>query len=445
MRRRRFLYLVSAALLLGTTATTAQPLPCTSVAAEVRDYIRSRGACRDVKAAPRPRAAAKPKPVAADVPAPAAATVDKPESTPVRPESEASHAGAASSPPVEPPAAAAAAPPAPAPTPAASLAPALAPVPEPRPNPIDPPDARGPFPTPFPVVAALTFGAGIALGLMAGALLMRRWLLRGTSTVAGSAPPPALLRLQQPVDQRPNGADADSLLESSTTPDISFTAWLVPVATTIELAPPAGGRKFHSSERATTTLEQVRLLAPIEVSGDCIESVLCERIGDKSVSAQVLDRLHGFAAECAAAELNRALDVDALDVLSQGWVQLPAMHEAVQLSAVTRGPPVVVDVDMRHTIASTAHVVLATHVAGRSLSPLELLLEIVVDVEGAALAAREGGIELVDIGEATVRARLTVGSTLIKEHQTEISYAPRDPSSPRQPRPERPASVDIPI
>lgn len=428
MKRRRISWLLSAALLLGATAATAQPLPCTSVAAEVREYVRSRGACRDVKAAPRPRAPTKPKPVAADVPAPAAPAVERTDSTPVLPEAESSPAGDASAPPVEPAGAAAAAAAAlpaaePAPAPAASVSPAALPVPEPPADAIDPPGARSPLSLPFPVVAALLLGAGIAFGLLAGALLMRRWLLRGTPAPGESARPP----------------------ESATPPDIRFAAWLVPIATTIELAPGSGARKFHSNGQGTAMLERVRLRVPIEVSGDGIAGALCERIGDRSVSAHVLERLHGFAAECAAAELNRALDVDVLDVLSQGWVQLPAMHEAVQLSAVTRGPPVLVDVDMRHTITSTAHVVLATHVAERALSPLELLLTIVVDIEGAAVAARDGGIELFDIGEATVRARLTAGSTLISEHRTEILCTPRGPSSQRQPAPERPASVDIPI
>lgn len=443
MKRRGIPWLVSAALLLGVTAAAAAPLPCTSIAAEVREYIRSRGACRDVKAAPRPRAAAKAKPVASGIPTPAAAAVDRPASTPILPESGSPPADAATT-PVEPPAATAAALPAPAPT-LAIVAPVPVPIPEPPQVPIDASVTRGPSPAIAPAVVAPIFGAGVLLGLLAGALLMRRWLLRGTPAVGESAPPPALLRHQQPVEQRQADSDTGSSSAPGATPDISFTAWVVPVATTIELAPRPGAGTFHSSDQATTTLEQVRLRAPIEVSGDCIESVLCERIADRSVPAQVLERLHGFAAECAAAELNRALDVDILDVLSQGWVQLPAMHEAVQLSAVTRGPPVVVDVDMRHTIASTAHVVLATHVAGRSLSPLELLLEILVDIEGAALAAREGGIGLVDIGEATVRARLTVGSALIKEHRTEISCAAHESSSPRLAQPERPASIDFPI
>jgi len=199
------------------------------------------------------------------------------------------------------------------------------------------------------------------------------------------------------------------------------------------LGPRSHAAGIHSSIQATARLEHVRLLAPIEVSGDCIER------------AQVFEGLRGAAAERAAAELNRALDVDILDVLAQGWVQIPAMHEAVQLSAVTRGPPEFVDVDVQHTITSTSHIVLDTRLAERSLPPLELLLEIVVDVQGATLAAREGGIEVVALGEATVLARLQYENALMKEHVTEISFTPCDPSDLRPPAPERPASVDFPI
>ena len=88
---------------------------------------------------------------------------------------------------------------------------------------------------------------------------------------------------------------------------------------------------------------------------------------------------------------------------------------------------------------------LDTRVAGSSLPPLELALEIVVDVQSATLAARDGRIDLVALGEATVLARLKYKSVLVKEHATEISGTPRDPSEPRPPAPERPASVDFPI
>ena len=123
---------------------------------------------------------------------------------------------------------------------------------------------------------------------------------------------------------------------------------------------------------------------------------------------------------------------------------MPAVHRAVQLSALTRGPPVLVNVE-RHNIASTSHIVLDTRLAGNSLPPLELTLEIVVDVQSATLAARDGRIDLVALGEATVLARLKYKSVLVKEHATGFSGVPRDPFQHRPSVLDREASVDIQI
>ena len=120
------------------------------------------------------------------------------------------------------------------------------------------------------------------------------------------------------------------------------------------------------------------------------------------------------------------------------------MHRAVQLSALTLGPPALVKVE-RHYIASTSQLVLDTRVAGSKLPPLELTLEIVVDVQGATLAARDGRIDLVALGAATFLARLKYKSVLVKEHATEISGTPREPSETQPLASERPASVDFSI
>ena len=250
---------------------------------------------------------------------------------------------------------------------------------------------------------------------------------------------------QPPVDQQSAESDAGDLLETSASPEIRFAAWLVPTETTIVLAPRRSTDGIHTSIRATTRVEQVRLLAPIELSGDDIERALAEQSRDESAVARVFERLRGAAAESAAVELNRALNVDILDVLAQGWVQVPVMHGAVQLSAVTRGPPVLVKVDVPHSITSTSHLVLETREEGSALPLLELALEIVADVQSAALAARDGRIDLVALGEATVLARLKYKSVLVKEHATEITGTPRDPSEPRTPATERPASIDFPL
>jgi PASTA domain len=515
MKRGRISGLVCAALLLGATAATAQPA-CDSVSPEVRDYVRSRGACREAKKAPRPRAStqsksgatgsptpaqqnesipnvigrsytdaaralakfkvervatvsdAPPGEVLAQEPAPAA--LGRPGSTVVlrvsdgllaRPAStnavtapataaEASSAPAPATtaaplPPQEPinpvtaPATVAAASSAPAPS--TSVASATTAVPLPPQEPIDPPGARGPFPTAFVAIAALIFAFGVSLGLLAGVLLMRQRLLRGQQAVDKEAPPPTLPQRQQPVDQQLAESDAGSLSESDAAAEVRCAARLVPAATTILLGAERISIEYSSDYRR----EQARLHAPIEVSGDDVERALFEQSKDQSAVARVFERLRGVAAEHTADELNRALDVDILDVLAQGWVQMPAMHRAVQLSALTRGPPPMLLKVERHNISSTSHLVLDTRVGGSSLPPLELVLEIVVDVQSATLAAREGRIDLVALGEATVLALLKYKGVLVKEHATEISGTPRDPSEPRPPAAKRPASVDFPI
>lgn len=443
-------WLVNAALLLGVTASVAQPLPCTSVASEVRDYVRSRGACRDVKPASSRPKRSKPAKAAAPAPAPAPPAAANPAEVAVEP--PATNGAQASN---GAPAEVVGTVPAVAPTAVADTVPVAAAVAAAPPNPVDPPVARSESQAAIPGSVLLIFAAGAALGLLSGALLMRRWLLRSKPEAGESAwlsaPSQKLLpaEIDDPVTDESTTdeptTDEPTTHEPATLPELRFTAWLVPVATRIVLAPRAGAPASPASAQATDKLEQVRLLAPIEIGVDDIDRALSGRIRSDSEFAQAFGPRRGESAERAAAELTRALDVDIVDVLSQGWVQLPAMSEAVQLSAVTRGPPVLVDVDVPHTIASTSHVVLDARLADRSLQRIELLLEIVADIEGASLAAREGGIEPVALAGATVTARLRSGSALMKEHGTQIAWSPGDPSVSRQPSVERPATVDIPI
>ncbi len=188
----------------------------------------------------------------------------------------------------------------------------------------------------------------------------------------------------------------------------------------------------------------VRLRAPIEVTGDDVEMALFVQSLDEPAAARVLDRLRGAAAERAAEELNHALDIDIFEMLAQAWARVPAVNTAVQLSALVRVPPALVNLD-RHNIASTSRVVLDSSVAQRALPPLTLTLEIVADVQSAILAASEGRIEVVALGEASVIARLKCKGVLVKEHTTCVSGAPRDPFKRGPSAPDRQASVDIQI
>jgi hypothetical protein len=165
---------------------------------------------------------------------------------------------------------------------------------------------------------------------------------------------------------------------------------------------------------------------------------------DEPAAARVLNRLRGAAAERAAEELNHALDIDIFEVLAQGWAKVPAVRNAVQLSAMTQGPPELVNLD-QHDIASTSRVVLDSSVAQSALPPLELTLEIAAGVQGATLAAREGRIELVALGDASITARLTYRNVVVKEHATGISGVARDPFKRQPSAPDGQAGVDIQI
>ncbi|MET0794625.1 MAG: hypothetical protein ABW061_24100 [Polyangiaceae bacterium] len=188
----------------------------------------------------------------------------------------------------------------------------------------------------------------------------------------------------------------------------------------------------------------VRLRAPIEVTGDDVETALFVQRLDEPALARLLDRLRGANAKRAAEELNHALDIDIFEMLAQAWARVPAVNTAVQLSALVPGPPALVNLD-RHTIASTSRVVLDSSMAQSALPPLTLTLKIVADVQSATLAASEGRIEVVALGEASVIARLKYKGVLVKEHATGVSGAPRDPFKRGPSAPDRQASVDIQI
>jgi hypothetical protein len=189
--------------------------------------------------------------------------------------------------------------------------------------------------------------------------------------------------------------------------------------------------------------DEVRLHTPIEVTREDVENILVEHCEDEAAVAQVSEQLHG-AAERAAEALNHALSVDIFDLLAQGWAQVPAVQTAVQLSALTQRPQTLINLD-QHEIASTSHVVLDTHVAEQALPPLQFTLELLADIESATLAADKGRIDVVALGAASVRARLTYKGVLVKEHATEISGVPRDRSPERATDADQPATVDFPI
>ena len=188
----------------------------------------------------------------------------------------------------------------------------------------------------------------------------------------------------------------------------------------------------------------VKLREPLHVTGDDVERALFEQSMDELAVAHMFDQLRGVASERAAEELNRALEVDIFEVLAEGWAKVPGVRSAIQLSAMVKGPPALVNLDW-HNIISRSEVVLDSSVGQSALPPLNLALEIVANIQSAALAAREGRVELVALGGASIVARLKYKSVLLKEHATSILGAPRDPFKRQASATDRQANVDIQI
>lgn len=191
-------------------------------------------------------------------------------------------------------------------------------------------------------------------------------------------------------------------------------------------------------------MSNVKLRAKIEVSADDVEKALVEHAKDEPSVARVIEHLRGSAAKSAADELNQALDLNVFELLAQGWGQVLAVRNAVQLSALIPGPPALVRLD-QHTMTSTAYPVLKVRVADRALPELGLTLEIITGAQSATLAVREGRFELLALGNASVTARLRYKSVLLKEHVTAVEGAPRDPFRHERVASDQPVSVDIPI
>jgi hypothetical protein len=191
-------------------------------------------------------------------------------------------------------------------------------------------------------------------------------------------------------------------------------------------------------------LEDLTLRAPIRLIGDDVEkAVLAQCAGEVAVPRD-FDQLHGAAAERAADELNRALEVDIFDMLAQGWVKVPSVRNAVDVSKLTQGPPALVNLQ-HHKITSTSRLVLDSKVAQTALPPLTLTLEMVAEIQCATVSAYAGRIEPLSLGDVSVIMRLKCKGVLVKEHETGVRSAQRNPFKARRAEPDVPTSVDIQI
>lgn len=172
--------------------------------------------------------------------------------------------------------------------------------------------------------------------------------------------------------------------------------------------------------------DRLALDTPITVSGDDIEKAWAEQAKEVSAVSSVADLLRGVTAERAAAELNPTLDIDVFTWFARGWATVGAVRDAMQRSLLAPEPPSIIQLD-QHSLASTSHLVLNTDAPNIKLPELVLALTLSANVTSATLGIRDGGIELLALGEASVVARLFYGDLLLKQHVATVEGATRDP------------------
>ncbi|MGH6610126.1 MAG: hypothetical protein ACRECQ_07710 [Burkholderiaceae bacterium] len=196
--------------------------------------------------------------------------------------------------------------------------------------------------------------------------------------------------------------------------------------------------------------DSIRLREPIAVSADDVERALSMQAREVPLVARSLGSLRESNAERAADELNQVLDIDVFELFARAWTRLPRVRNAVQFSALkfgavkvadmTSAPPAIVKLD-EHTITSTSYPVLSTELPHDALPELKLTLEVVAHVPSATLTFYDGRIELLSLGDASVRARIKYKDVLLKEHAAAVE-APRNPL---RDHPAAPASIDFQV
>ena len=172
--------------------------------------------------------------------------------------------------------------------------------------------------------------------------------------------------------------------------------------------------------------DRLKLDTPIKVSGDDIEKAWAQQAKEVSAVSSVADLLRGVTAERAAAELNPTLDIDVFTWFARGWATIGAVRDAMQRSLLAPDPPSIIQLD-QHNLASTSNLVLNTDAPNIALPALVLAMVFSASVASATLGIRDGGIELLALGEATVVARLFYGDLLLKQHVASVEGAARDP------------------
>lgn len=147
----------------------------------------------------------------------------------------------------------------------------------------------------------------------------------------------------------------------------------------------------------------------LELSPDDVHEALQAEAQSKSAPAALLEKVASLGEAVGAKELNEALEVDAIELLAQGWTKLRDVTDAVRKSRASPDTTTMVTLG-EHKVTADCQPVLEIKLADLTLTELTFTLELEVLFKSVKLAIRD--------------ARLKYGKVKLKEQKTEAWELP---------------------
>jgi hypothetical protein len=170
----------------------------------------------------------------------------------------------------------------------------------------------------------------------------------------------------------------------------------------------------------------VTLRALLDLNRADIERALEEQARYEGAEhARALAHVVGFVAGIGAGELNKALDVDVVELLARAWAGADAVRDAARDSRSTPGERTLMALGP-HEFTHRCEPVLRLVVADKPLPALRLVLELVARFNCVKLAVSDGRLRAIAPGDASAVIRLKYNDVKLKEKSWPVWNLPAE-------------------
>lgn len=155
----------------------------------------------------------------------------------------------------------------------------------------------------------------------------------------------------------------------------------------------------------------------IDLTRADVDTALAEHAKDDPDVSRALGHLGGFAASVGAEKLNKALEVDVIELLAKAWTKVQAVRDGAARSRATPGQSTLVALGA-HDFTHTCEPVLRRYVADVALPELKFTVELVAHFSGVSVSIVDSSLRAVAPGAASIIARLRYKSVKLKERSS---------------------------